>query len=124
MLKVILPIALALAMLFFFYTAYQEAKPQTRDQRVYAELKEFIPYRLKKRFTGLSITSTKNDKEEKPPSSQVMHRFDQLEQQWGKSHLLLDGNTLTVLDDDNKTVKTITLQNESEMVYIKNFFGL
>jgi len=124
MLKVILPIALAFAMLFFFYTAYQDAKPQSRDTRIYSELKEFIPYKLKKRFTGLTIISTKNDKEEKPPSSQVMHRFDQLEQQWGKSHLLLDGNILTVLDDNNQSVKTITLQNKSEMGYVKNFFGL
>jgi hypothetical protein len=124
MLKVILPIALALGMLFFFYNAYQEAKPESRNTRVYNELKEFIPYRLEKRFTGLSITSTKNDKVEKPPSSQVMHRFDQLEKQWGMGHLLLDGNILTVLDDDNKTVKTITLQNESEMGYVKKFFGL
>ncbi len=124
MLKVILPVALALGMLFFFYNAYQEAKPESRNTRVYNELKEFIPYRLEKRFTGLSITSTKNDKVEKPPSSQVMHRFDQLEKQWGKSHLKLEGDNLSILDDDNKTLKTLILQNDSERGYIKNFFGL
>jgi hypothetical protein len=124
MLKLLLPIALAAAMLFFFYNAYQVAKPEDRNKRVYSELKEFIPYKIERRVGGLNIISTKNDVKEKPPASQIMHRLDQLEKQWGEKHLILDGNSLSVLDDENKTVKTITLQNESEIGYIKNFFGL
>ncbi len=124
MLKLLLPVALALGMLFFFYNAYQDAKPESRNKRVYTEIKPYIPYRLEKRFSGLTIISTKNNLKEKPPASQVMHRFDQLEKQWGKRYLKLNENKLLVLDDNNKTIKTIILQNESEIGYIKNFFGL
>ncbi|HIP60626.1 MAG TPA: hypothetical protein EYH01_09390 [Campylobacterales bacterium] len=124
MLKILLPIALAAGLLFFFYQSYQESKPEAKNSRVYTELQEFIPYSLEKRFGGLTILSTKNDIKEKPPASQIFHRLDALEKLWGKTHLKLDGNSLTVLGDDNKTVKTITLQNESEIAYIKNFFGL
>jgi hypothetical protein len=124
MLGRILPFALAAGLMFFGYVAYQEAKPEYRDKRVYTELKEFIPYKVEKRIGGLTITSTLNDKKEKPPAAQIYHRLDQLEKLWGKSHLKLSSNTLSVLDDNNKTIKTITLQNESEISYIKNFFGL
>ena len=124
MLKILLPVALAVAMLSFFYVAYQDAKPTEKNKKVYSELKEFIPYTLEKRFAGLTIISKNNDLKEKPPSSQVFHRLDQLERLWGQTHLKLVGDKLSVLDDENKTVKTITLQNESEMSYIKNFFGL
>ncbi len=124
MLKILLPIALALGLLFFFYQSYQGSKPEDKNKRVYTELKEFIPYSLEKRFGGITILSTKNDIKEKPPASQIFHRLDELEKLWGKTHLKLDGNSLTVLGDDNKTVKTINLQNESEIAYIKNFFGL
>ncbi len=120
----ILPFALAAGLLFFGIQAYKEAKPEYRDKRVYNELKPFIPYKIEKRLGGLSITSTQNDIKEKPPAAQVYHRLDQLEKLWGKSHLKLDGNNLSVLDDENKTVKTIMLQNKSEMGYVKNFFGL
>jgi len=120
----ILPFALAAGLLFFGIEAYREAKPEYRDKRVYNELKPFIPYKIEKRLGGLSITSTQNDIKEKPPAAQVYHRLDQLEKLWGKTHLRLEEKTLIVLDDNNKTVKTITLQNSSEMGYVKNFFGL
>jgi hypothetical protein len=120
----ILPFALAAGFIFFGIQAYNQAKPEFRDKRVYNELKPFIPYKLAKRAGGIDIVSTKTDVKEKPPAAQLYHRLDQLEKLWGTSHLKLSGNSLTVLDDENKTVKTITLQNESEMRYIKNFFGL
>ena len=120
----ILPFALAGGLLFFGYQAYKEAKPEYRDKRVYQEIKEFIPYKIEKRVGGLNIVSTVTDVKEKPPASQVYHRLDELEKLWGKSHLKLDGNQLSILDDNNKTLKSIVLQNESEMGYIKNFFGL
>lgn len=124
MLRTILPFALAAAFLFFGYRAYLDSKPADRNQRVYNEIKEFIPYKIEKRIGGLNIINTTNDVKEKPPASQVYHRLDQLEKLWGKTHLKINGSSLMILDDDNKTVKTITLQNKSEIAYIKNFFGL
>ncbi len=120
----ILPFALAGGLLFFFYQAYQDSKPEYRDKRVYNEIREFIPYKIEKRVGGLNIVSTKTNVKEKPPASQIYHRLDDLEKLWGKTHLKLSGSELTILDDNNKTVKNLTLQNESEIAYIKNFFGL
>ncbi len=124
MLKTILPIALALGLLFFFYQSFQESKPEAKNSRVYTELKAFMPYSIEKRLGGLTILSTQNDIKEKPPASQIFHRLDELEKLWGKTHLKLNGNELSILGDNNQMVKTITLKNESEMAYIKNFFGL
>ncbi len=124
MLKNILPLALAAALLFFGWQAYDKAKPEVKDKRVYSELKPYIPYKIEKRVGGLSISSTLNDDIEKPPATQVYHRLDTLEKLWGKKYLKLENNQLFVLDDNNKTVKTILLQNEQELSYVKNFFGL
>ncbi len=124
MLKNILPIALAAGLLFFGWQAYDKAKPQERDKRVYDELKPYIPYKLEKRVGGISISSTLNDEIEKPPATQVYHRLDELEKLWGNRYLKLEKNQLFVLDDNNKTIKTILLQNEQELSYIKSFFGL
>ena len=124
MLKNILPLALAAGLLFFGWQAYDKAKPQERDKRVYNELKPYIPYKIEKRVGGLSITSTLNDDIEKPSAVEVYHRLDQLEKLWGKRYLRLENSQLFVLDDNNKTIKTILLQNEKELSYIKNFFGL
>ncbi len=124
MLKNLLPLALAAGLLFFGWQAYDAAKPQERDKRVYNELKPYIPYKLEKRVGGLSISSTLNNEIEKPPATQVYHRLDALEKLWGKRYLKLEKNQLFVLDDDNKTIKTILLQNEKELSYVKNFFGL
>ena len=124
MLKKLLPFALAAGLLFFGYQAYIDAKPEDRNKRVYQELKPYIPYKVEKRVGGLSIVSTLNDVKEKPPAAQVYHRLDQLEKLWGKDHLRVEGSTLLVLDDKNETVKTIELQNKSERLYIKNFFGI
>ncbi len=124
MLKKLLPFALAAGLLFFGYQAYIDAKPEDRNKRVYQELKPYIPYKVEKRVGGLSIVSTLNDAKEKPPAAQVYHRLDQLEKLWGKDHLRVEGSTLLVLDDKNETVKTIELQNKSERLYIKNFFGI
>ncbi len=124
MLKNLLPIALAAALLFFGWQAYDAAKPLERDERVYAQLKPYIPYKIEKRVGGLSISSTLNDDIEKPPATQVYHRLDELEKLWGKRYLKLEKNQLFVLDDNNKTIKTILLQNEKELFYVKSFFGL
>lgn len=122
MLKNLLPIALAAGLLFFGWQAYSEAKPESRDKRVYAELKPYIPYKIEKRVGGLSISNTLNDNIEKPPATQVYHRLDELEKLWGKRYLKLEKNQLFVLDDNNKTIKTILLQNEGELSYVKSFF--
>ncbi|MCH9813093.1 MAG: hypothetical protein K0U47_04020 [Epsilonproteobacteria bacterium] len=124
MFKNLLPLFLAAGLLFFGYQAYDRSKPSAKNQRVYAELKPFIPYKIEKRIGGLSITSSLNDEKEKPPATQVFQRLDQLEKIWGKAHLRLEGEKLLILDSQQKVVKTIILQNSDEKAYIKRFFGL
>ena len=116
--------ALALAFALVGFVAYQNALPQEKNQRIYSELKPYIPYKLEKRFGGLSIVSTLSDVKEKPPASEVMKRLDQLEQMWGKEHLELKGNDLIVYDDNRKVLKTIKLQTQDEKIFVKSFFGL
>lgn len=124
MFKYLLPLFLAAGMLFFGYQAYQESKPSDKNSRLYSELKPYIPYKIEKRIGGLSIVSSENDIKEKPPASKVFKRLEQLEQLWAKSHLVLEGDSLRVIDENNNTLKVITLQNQEEKTWIKSYFGL
>ena len=99
-------------------------QPQNRDKRVYSLLKPHIPYKIDKRMSGLFIRNIKTDEKIEPKNSEVYRVLDNLEKDWGEKHLQLTGDVLTVVDDSNKTVTTITLQNDKERAYIHTFFGL
>jgi len=101
-----------------------KGQPQNREQRVYALIKPHIPYKLEKRMSGLFIRNTKTNEKIEPKNSEVYNVLDGLEKDWGSTHLSITGDTLHVKDDDNQTVRTITLQNEKEHAYIHTFFGL
>jgi hypothetical protein len=101
-----------------------KGQPQSREHRVYALLKPHIPYKLEKRMSGLFIRNSKTDEKIEPKNSEVYNVLDGLEKDWGQTHLRLSGDTLQVIDDNNKTVSTITLKNEKERAYIHTFFGL
>ena len=113
------------ALLFFMgLTAFFKAQPEYQEKRVYTLLKPYIPYKLEKKVTGLLIRNTKTDEKIEPKPSDLYHVRDGLEKDWGKTHLRLQGDTLTVVDDNNQTVETIMLQTEDERAYIHNFFSL
>jgi hypothetical protein len=103
---------------------YINGQPQARDKRVYHLLKPYIPYKIEKKMSGLFIRNTKTDEKIEPNNSEVYRVLDNLEKDWGEKHLFLSGDRLTVVDDQNKTVTTITLQNDKERTYIHTFFGL
>jgi hypothetical protein len=103
---------------------YINGQPQSREKRVYQLLKPYIPYKIDKKMSGLFIRNTQTDEKIEPKNSEVYKVLDNLEKDWGETHLSLQGDTLTVVDDHNKTVTTITLQNEKERAYIHTFFGL
>ena len=78
-------IALSLGFTLILFTAFQEAKPTSKDAPIYKEIKNYSPYYVDKRFGGLQIMSkTDEDFKEKPTNMEVFHRLDALEKAWGK----------------------------------------
>ena len=104
--------------------AFFDAQPEYHERRVYTLLKPHIPYTLEKKVTGLLIRNTKTNKKIEPKASDLYHVLDGLEKDWGEKHLSLQGDTLTVVDDENKTVETIKLKTKDERVYVHQFFNL
>ncbi len=115
--------ALTLGFFIFAFAIFINAQPQSRDKRVYKELKPYIPYKLEKKLNGLRIIDTTTGKKIEPKNSDLFHVLDNLEKDWGEKHLFRDGDKLIVVDDENKTLKSITLKDEKERAYIKEFFG-
>jgi hypothetical protein len=101
-----------------------KGQPQSREHRVYTLLKPYIPYKIEKRMSGLFIRNTKTEEKIEPKNSEIYNVLDSLEKDWGETHLHLLGDTLTIVDEQNKTLSTITLKNEKERHYIHTFFGL
>jgi hypothetical protein len=122
--KYLLPL-LFLGFIFFGISAYLESVPEDKSVRIYKEIGKYSPYIIDKRFGGLRIMS-KTDKEfkEEPSNKEVFHRLDELEKQWGKTHLSVENSTLNVLDDTNATVATIAIKDPNERAFLKSFYGL
>ncbi len=120
--KVLLIIAFCAIFVFLGVTAMKEGMVPPKNERVYTILKKYIPYKLEKRVGGYKILSTQTDVKEEPRASQVFHRLDQLEQQWGDEHLRLEGEMLRILNKDKKVISTIQLQTKDELDWVKTFF--
>lgn len=104
--------------------ALKEGMPSEKDARVYPILQNYMPYILEKRAGGLSIKSKITGIKEKPPAKDVYGRLEQLEKQWGKEFLKLEGNTLSILDKNKNEVTKLILQNEKELSWVKLYFEL
>ena len=115
--------ALLLGFLLVSIVTFINSQPQSRNKRVYSILKEYMPYKFEKKLSGLVIIDKKTGKKYEPKSSDLFHVLDNLEKDWGDKHLFREGDKLIVVDDENKTLKTIILQNDKERAYIKNFFN-
>ena len=119
-----LGIALGLGFLFLALVALIKGQPQNRDKQVYTQLKPYIPYKIEKKIGGLRIRNTKTDEKIEPSNMEVYNVLDNLEKDWGEKHLRRNGNTLLVIDDQNKTLQKIPLTTASAQKYVHNFFGL
>ncbi len=104
--------------------AMKDSMPEEKDKRVYKALKPFMPYDLEKRIGGFYIVTKLTGNKEKPPSSEVMKRLDELEKEWGVSHLRLEGETLVILDDNKKVINKLQLSDHLEIKWVKEFFGI
>ena len=119
-----LGIALGLGFFLLALTAFLNSQPESRNKRVYHLLKPYIPYKIEKKMSGLRIRDIRTGEKIEPSNTDFYHVLDNLEKDWGEKHLRLEGTTLYVLDDQNKTLTTIQLQNDKELAYIHNFFGI
>ena len=119
-------ILIGLIVLFFVlgFNALQDAKPTQKDQKIYKEVKEYIPFYLEKRLGGFSILSKEDDIKEKPPITEVYHRLEQLEKGWGMSHLKLVENKLEVYDNNKTKIKTIPNLTQDDIKWVKVYFGV
>jgi len=104
--------------------ALKENMPEEKDKRVYAALKPFMPYELEKRIGGFYIVTKMTGEKEKPPATEVMIRLDELEKEWGLTHLKLEGDNLLILDDSKKVQNKIKLNDHIEKKWVKVFFGI
>ena len=120
------------ALIFGFFTAFlilgyvsmQRAMPNAKEQRIYEAIKIYSPYTMEKRIGGLTIIDKRDGTKEKPSSQEVFHRMDEVEQEWGRTHLRIEGNDVHILGENNQTVVRIFLETEKERTFVHTFYGI
>ncbi|WP_200763998.1 hypothetical protein [Nitrosophilus alvini] len=110
--------------LFLSFAFLYQNMPEPKNKRIYNEILEYFPYEITKEFGGLDIVNKKTGEDIDVANAKVFIVFDDLLKKWGKDHIKLEGNTIRVLDDNNKTVKTIEIKDEKELRFVLDFFGL
>lgn len=119
-----LVVGLVFAFLVMGFVTMQRAMPEAKEERIYKELKVYMPYRLEKTVGGLAIIDKRDGRKETPSAAEVMLRLDDLEKQWGKQHLKILGDQVIILDDINQSVMKIFIETEKEHAFLKQFFGI
>ncbi len=117
---------IGLIFIFVFLSAvtFITSMPQPKNARIDAALKPYMPFVLQKELKGLTILNTKTGTIYKPKLNDVYKRLDQLEQQWGKKHLRLTNDILSVVNDQNKTIKNIQIKTKKEASFVHRFFKI
>jgi len=119
---------LFLGVLFAFlvmgFLTMQRSMPQEKEERIYKELKVYMPFRLEKKIGGFSIIDIRDGSKEAPSASEVMLRLDELEKQWGKKHLKLNNTSVEIMNDKNQSVQKIFMETPEERQFLKQFFGI
>lgn len=108
--------------MFLGIMALQQGKPSEKNERIYTILQEYIPYTLEKRVGGYSIVSNETGIKEKPPAKDLFLRLEQLEKQWAKDFLKLQGDLLIVLNKEKREVLRIELKTKEEKDWLKEYF--
>ncbi|MDD2449324.1 MAG: hypothetical protein PHG10_06655 [Sulfurimonas sp.] len=106
------------------YIAMQRATPDYKEERIYKAIKVYSPYQLEKRIGGLTINNTQTGEKEKPSAAEVLHRLDELDKTWGKTHLRVEANELFILGENNQTIVKIFIENEREREFLRSFYGI
>jgi hypothetical protein len=112
------------AFLVMGFVAMQRAMPEAKEDRIYKAIKVYSPYKLEKRIGGLTIINKQTGIKEKPSAADVLHRVDELEKEWGKTHLRVQDSDLIVLGDNNQTIVKIFIETKKEREFLKRFYGI
>ena len=121
--KKVFVFSLLSAFLIMGILSMKRAMPESKEERIYKAIKVYSPYKLEKRMGGLTVLNTKTGIKEKPSAAEVLHRLDELDKEWAKTHLSIDANDVIVKKDDNSTVK-IFIETPKERAFLKSFFGI
>jgi hypothetical protein len=120
--------ALGLGAVFAFFilgvVAIKQASPAHKEERIYKAISIYSPYKMQKRIGGLTIIDSRTGDKEKPASADVMLRFDEVNQIWGKKHLKVEGSELLISGDNNQSIVKIFIQNQKERDFLKTFYGI
>lgn len=122
--KVVIITGLIIGFFLIGYNIFKDSLPEAKNERIYKELKVYMPYELEKRVGGYSIVSKITGIKEKPPASLVFKRLDELEKIWGNEFLTIEGNTIIVKNKSNEIIGKVKIESEKEKQWVKSFFQL
>ncbi len=118
-------VALGVTILFLTFVAFIIGRPETRDKRVYPEVRKYMPFEIQKSLGGLRILRKDDPKfKEEPDAVNFYSRLQYLERDWAKTHLKLKGNLLEIFDKNQTKVKELKLKNSREIEFVKRYFGV
>ncbi len=113
--------ALMAVFAFLSISALTMNMPEKKDPAVLAKIKPYFPYELTKTVGGLDLLDKRTGEKLKLENAKVFLAYDHYLQEWGKTHLKLDGDTLVILDDKGQKVDTMQL-NPRQLSFVKRFF--
>ena len=122
--KIVIIVGLIIGFFLIGYNIFKDSLPEAKNERIYKELKVYMPYELEKRVGGYSIVSKITGIKEKPPASLVFKRLDELEKIWGNEFLTIEGNTIIVKNKSNEIIGKVKIESEKEKQWVKSFFQL
>jgi hypothetical protein len=117
-------IGMALAFFILGFVALQRAMPEAKEERIYKALAVYSPYKFEKAIGGLKIINTKTGEKETPDAASVMHRMDELQKEWGHTHLKVTKEAVIVLGDSGSVITKIAFENPLERKWVEKFYNL
>ena len=117
-------VGVAFAALILGVLSMQRAMPDAKNERIYKEINIYSPYVFEKRLGGLTIIDKRDGRKEKPSAAEVHLRMDELNREWGATHLKVEKSDLIIMGDNNQTIVKIFIETQEERAYLHNFYGL
>ncbi len=102
----------------------KRAMPEPKEERIYQELKVYMPYEIDKYAGGLAIIDKRDGRKEKPDAAEVFLRLDELEKIWGKKHLRVEKNIVVITGENNQSIGRLKIQTQKEKDFLKTFFDI
>jgi hypothetical protein len=120
-----LPFALFVGFFLVALAAFMQSRPASKNARIYKAVQPCNPYYMQKRLGGLAIRKKGDpDFKEKPSNMQLYREYERLEKRWASQAMKLHGDTLEVYDENGTLCTRITLQNNAEYTFVRNYYGV